>query len=69
MAGVTGFAADFLNKNVRGAFVFKPNNVEQMKKALEKLMEGPLHYDRADFIDKFMRERIINKMAYEILSL
>lgn len=69
LAGVTGFAADFLNKNVRGAFVFKPNNVEQMKKALEKLMEGPLHYDRADFNDKFMRERIINKMAYEILSL
>ena len=69
LAGVAGFAADFLNKNVLGTFVFEPNNVEQMEKALEGLMAGPTHYDRAGFIDEFMRDKIISKMANEILSL
>jgi len=69
LAGVSGFAADFLHENVPGAFVFEPNNVEQMEKALEKLMVGPGYYDRADFIDEFTREKIISKMANEILSL
>jgi len=69
LAGVAGFAADFLCENVSGTFVFEPNNVEQMGKALEKLMVGPRYYDRADFIDEFMRDKIISKMANEILSL
>ena len=69
LAGVSGFAADFLCKKVPGAFVFEPNNVEQMEKALEKLMVGPGYYDRADFIDEFMRDKIISKMANEIFSL
>jgi len=69
LAGVAGFAADFLCENVSGTFVFEPNNVEQMGKALEKLMVGPGYYDRADFIDEFMRDKIISKMANEILSL
>ncbi len=69
LAGVTGFAADFLNKNVDGAFVFEPNNVEQMERALDKLTDGPMYYDRTDFIDEFMREKIISKMAHDILSL
>jgi len=38
-------------------------------KALEKLMVGPGYYDRADFIDEFMRDKIISKMANEIISL
>jgi len=69
LAGVSGFAADFLCKKVPGAFVFEPNNVEQMEKALEKLMVGPRYYDRSDFVDEFMRENVIGKMANEILSL
>ena len=69
LAGVSGFAADFLCKKVPGAFVFEPNNVEQMEKALEKLVVGPGHYDRSDFVDEFMRENVIGKMANEILSL
>ena len=69
LAGVSGFAANFLCKKVPGAFVFEPNNVKQMQKALDKLMVGPGYYDRADFIDEFMRDNIIGKMANEILSL
>ena len=69
LAGVSGFAAVFLCEKVPGAFVFEPNNVEQMGKALEKLMVGPGYYDRADFIDEFMRDKIISKMANEIISL
>ena len=69
LAGVSGFAADFLCKKVPGAFVFEPNNVGQMEKALEKLIVGPAYYDRADFIDQFMRDKVISKMANEILSL
>lgn len=69
LAGVSGYAADFLNENVCGAFVFESNNLAQMEKALKKLMDGPAHYDRSDFIDQFMRHKIIGKMANEILSL
>lgn len=68
LAGVSGFAADFLNINVPGAFVFEPNNVDQMEMALQKLMDGPAYYDRADFIGEFMRDKIMRKMANEILS-
>ena len=69
LAGVSGFAAEFLCEKVPGAFVFEPNNVEQMEKALEKLMVGPGYYDRSDFVDEFMRDNVIGKMANEILSL
>jgi len=69
LAGVSGFAADFLCENVSGAFVFEPNNVVQMKRALEMLMAGPNFYDRLDFIDEFMRDKITFKMANEIFSL
>ena len=69
LAGVSGFAADFLKQNVIGAFVFEPNNVEQMQVALKNLMEGPTQYNRAEFIDKFMRDKIISRMANDILSL
>jgi glycosyltransferase involved in cell wall biosynthesis len=69
LAGVSGFAADFLCEKVTGAFVFEPNNVEQMEKALEKLMVGPGYYDRTDFIDEFMRDTVIGKIVNEILSL
>jgi len=69
LAGVRGFSAEFLNKNVTGAFVFEPNNIEQMKKSLKKVMEGPSYYDRTDFINKYLRDKIMNKAASEILSL
>jgi len=35
LAGVSGFSADFLCEKVPGAFVFEPNNVEQMEGSRE----------------------------------
>jgi len=69
LAGVSGFAAEFLNKNVTGVFIFEPHNVDQMEKSLKTLMKGPTHYDRCDFINEYMRDDIMKKMAYDILSL
>ena len=39
-----------------------------MEMALQKLMDGPAYYERADFIGGFMRDKIMHKMANEILS-
>lgn len=69
LAGVTGFAEEFLRQNVPGVFIFEPNNVEQMIVSLGNLVKGSKYYDRTNFVEIFMREKIMGKMAREILSL
>ena len=40
LAGVSGYAAEFLNNQVQGVEVFKPGDVESMKQGLQKLLKG-----------------------------
>ncbi len=69
LAGVAGYAADFLKGEVDGAEVFAPNDAEGMQDALDKLLSGPLEFERSKFREKFARSSIMDEMAKDILEL
>ncbi len=69
LAGVSGYAAEFLNNQVQGVEVFKPGDVEAMKQGLQKLLKGPKFFDRSNFCHSYSRKNIMEKMAFDILSL
>jgi len=69
LAGVSGYAADFLKENVPGVEVFDPCNVEGMMVGLNRLLSGPRKIDRSDFCAKFCRQNIMHEMAADIFSM
>lgn len=68
LAGVNGYAADFLRENVSGAHVFKPNDISAMCEGVLRLLEGPRMFDRTDFCAKYLRSDIMKSLARDILS-
>ena len=69
LAGVSGYAAEFLQKQVKGVEVFNPCDVETMKLGLQKLLNGPKIFDREAFLRIYNRKFIMKKMAKDILSI
>ena len=69
LAGVSGYAAQFLADQVKGVEVFDPCDVKSMKLGLQKLLKGPKYIDRSDFCLRYPRKEIMKKMANDILSL
>lgn len=69
LAGVSGYAAEFLKKQVKGVEIFKPCDVESMKLGLEKLLIGPKIIDRNDFCSLYSRKKIMKKLAKDVLTL
>jgi len=69
LAGVSGYAAKFLFNYVEGVQVFNPCDIEGMKNGLQKLLNGPKHFDRNNFLKNYNRKLIMKKMANDILSL
>jgi glycosyltransferase involved in cell wall biosynthesis len=69
LAGVSGYAAEFLKENVPGVEVFDPCNVEGMIIGLNRLLGGPRKLDRSEFCAKFRRQYIMDEMAADILSM
>lgn len=66
IAGVGGFAYDFIESNITNVILFKPCDVEDM---VDKLTVYNYHLEeRTDFKDKFRRERINEDMAKSILQ-
>jgi glycosyltransferase involved in cell wall biosynthesis len=68
LAGVGGYAADFLKINVPGVEVFEPCNAEQMIRSLDALTRGPKIIDRSRFCDEYLRKSIMQSMAKDILQ-
>lgn len=66
LAGVGGYAADFLKNNVSNASVFKPCDVNAGINALKSLDLN--HITRSDFVDKYSRKIITEKMVKDILK-
>lgn len=66
-AGVAGYSAEFLEKNVSNSAVFHPCDVEAAIASFEKLelVTSP----RADFVSQFSRENIMQQMAADIVAL
>ena len=69
LAGVAGYAAEFLREQVPGMEVFKPCDAAAMESALQRLLAGPRMIERTDFCTRYKRENIMRDMAGEILSL
>jgi len=69
LAGVGGYAADFLREKVPGVEVFEPCDAEAMQRSLHRLLSGPRMIDRSDFCARYLRKNIMREMAKEILSL
>lgn len=65
-AGVSGYAAQFLEKEVSNTAVFQPCDAEQGVRAFERLVicDVPRH----DFIEKFSRKLIMRSMAADVLA-
>lgn len=67
LAGVSGFAAEFIKDNVTNAAVFYPCDVDGAVKALENLSyEGEYRFE---FVKNYLRENIMSNMSASILSL
>ncbi len=66
-AGVAGYAAEFVEKNITNANVFMPCDVDDAVNSFEylELITQP----RKDFVEKFARVNIMQKMADDIISL
>jgi glycosyltransferase involved in cell wall biosynthesis len=68
VAGVTGQAAEFLEREVPGSFIFSPCDANAMVRQVGKaLAHGP--EDRNTFRARFSREAIMNSMAVDVLGL
>jgi len=67
LAGVSGFSAKFIKNNVTNAEVFHSCDAENAVKML-KVLNYNCEY-RSDFVEKYLRENIMNKMSKSILSI
>jgi len=67
IAGVSGFAADFIKNEVSDSFVFEPCNAKQLIDFLRSDIASN-NIDRKDFKLKYRRSNINNLMAESILS-
>lgn len=65
-AGVAGYAAEFVKKNIDNAAVFKPCDVDDAVNSFEYL--EMITRPRKDFIENFSRINIMKKMASNIIS-
>jgi hypothetical protein len=67
IAGVSGFAAEFIMNEISDSFVFDPCNVEQLV-SFFKSNNPTTVIDRIEFKNKYRRNNINRQMAESILS-
>ena len=67
LAGVSGFSAQFIIDEINNSFVFNPCDSKALANHLLNPEEN-LNIDRSDFIQKFKRSLINEKMATSILN-
>jgi len=65
LAGVSGFSADFINREIANAEIFPPCETHAAAQALSKLKFS--FTDRSDFIQRHLRDTIMDQMADDIL--
>ena len=69
LAGVAGYAADFLRKQTPGVEVFDPCDAQGLQDGLRRLLQGPRKIDRNAFCSRHLRKNIMQKMARDIYEL
>ena len=69
LAGVNGYAATFIKKQIIGAEIFTPNDSLGMITALKKIINQKLNINRNVFCKKYSRKAIMTQMAKDILNI
>ena len=70
VAGLSGYSAKFILKNVAYAAVFDSGDVKGCVDAIKKVENIKIKENEIDaFVEKYSREKIMNKMATHIFSL
>ena len=67
LAGVSGYSAKFMKDEINNTYVFNPCDFKSLVDFLLNY-ESPNSIDRSEFVQKFKRTNINNKMASSILS-
>jgi glycosyltransferase involved in cell wall biosynthesis len=68
LAGVGGFCAQLLKEDMDHAEIFPPCDADAMLRSFNKLVEHKERFDRTDFIAKYRRSSIVERMTDDILS-
>jgi glycosyltransferase involved in cell wall biosynthesis len=66
LAGVSGYAAQFLSKEVLNSAIFNPCNLDGAIEAFETLLIKDIK--REKFIEKYSRKSIMKKLAEDVVS-
>ena len=69
LAGVSGYAREFLKTELDGVFVFDPGDAVGMVEAFHGAVGGAVGYDRSEFCSKYNREKIMTQMSQSIILL
>ncbi len=70
VAGLDGYSAKFLKDNTPYATIFNPGNVNQCVNSIKEAESLKINEDKINnFIEKYAREKIMEKMATHILSI
>ena len=69
LAGVSGYAAQFLKDQLEGIEIFDPCDPESMCKSLKKIIEQPKLINRNKFFTKYRRKNIMQKLSKDIFLL
>src|SRR3990167_10351337 len=69
LAGVSGYAADFLNFEVSNSYIFQPCNLKEAITQLNYILENNIKIENRDaFYEKFNREKLMRRLAAKIIS-
>lgn len=66
-AGVSGYASEFIKKEISNAVIFPPCNSKAAEECFKLLQLGS--QPRQEFIEKYQRKTIMRKMAEDVVSL
>lgn len=67
IAGVSGYAKEFIEREISCSFVFSPCDAEAMVRGMSEFKEGNV-IDRQEFFNKFKRDHINHAMADSIIQ-
>ena len=66
IAGVGGYASQFIRENLSNYILFAPTDIESMVEQILKFDRG--NQEQGDFVNKFARKNIMKEMARSILE-
>ena len=69
LAGVSGFAKNFISENIEGCETFDPCNSVYFEKAFNFLSTCPSSYNRDKFCKQYFHQKILHSNIKEIMEI